>query len=321
MKVGVGGTFNVLHRGHRALLDKAVEVGDFVAVGVTSDHFARSLKQSVLPEGERAERVRRYLEGKGRPFSITLIDTPAGGTSSPTDIEALVVSPETLPSARRINEQRAGKGLQPLQIIIVPHVLAEDSTPISSTRIMSGEMDEEGHLLRPLRAVVGSENGIKIDAVRNVMSRLFSQVEVRGIAVRTSVGEQPKGEETVRGAVERAKAALGDADFGIGLEAGVFDTEFGMYDVQYCAIVDKRGHVTIGHGSGFRYPPAVAEKVREGWSVGRSFRELYGWEREGKKEGAISFLTRGALKRTELGEQAVMAAMVPRIRPELYPDL
>jgi non-canonical (house-cleaning) NTP pyrophosphatase len=65
----------------------------------------------------------------------------------------------------------------------------------------------------------------------------------------------------------------------------------------------------------------VAERVRSGVPVGKAFRELYGWERDGKKIGAIGFLTEGALTRTALAEQAVMAAMVPRIKRELYPDL
>ena len=49
MKVGIGGTFNVLHKGHRALLDKALEIGDEVVVGLTSDRFASSGRERLLP--------------------------------------------------------------------------------------------------------------------------------------------------------------------------------------------------------------------------------------------------------------------------------
>jgi inosine/xanthosine triphosphatase len=321
MKVGVGGTFNVLHRGHRVLLDKAFERGDFVVVGITSDEMARKDRGLVAPVGERKTKLERYLHTKGDNWSVTIIDTPSGRTDEMTDIRALIVSPETRESAAAINRTRASRCLEPLELIEVPHVLAADFQPISARRIAAGEIDEEGRLLRPLRVRVGSENHIKIDAVRNVLTKFYDEVEIAGVAVSTGVPEQPRAEMTRKGAMERARLALGDADIGVGLEAGVFETEDGLYDIQYCAVIDRRGRFTVGHGSGFKYPPEIAARVRAGDAVGKAFRESYGWETEGKVIGAIGFLTDGALTRTQLAEQAVMAAMVPRIKRELYPDL
>lgn len=318
MKVGIGGTFNVLHKGHRALLDKALEIGDEVIVGITSDCFASAGRTDLRPLDERRAEVEAYLRSRNGKWRIAIIDNAAGGTSDRTEISALVVSPETRQRAENINRERASKGLAPLLLVPVPHILAENGMPISSTRILSGEMDREGRMLRPIKACVGSDNPVKVAAVRNVLKKLFNSLDVDFKAAGCSTPEQPFGEQTRLGAIERARAALGDADFGIGIEAGVFEMADGLYDVQYCAVVDRRGVVTIGHGSGFKYPPEVARRVREGWSVGRSFEELYGQEEVGRKEGAIGFLTNGMLDRTALTEQAVLAAMVPRIRWELY---
>ena len=44
MRVGVGGTFNVIHKGHELLFETAFTVGDTVEVGLTSDEFAKSIK-------------------------------------------------------------------------------------------------------------------------------------------------------------------------------------------------------------------------------------------------------------------------------------
>ncbi|MBI0583863.1 MAG: inosine/xanthosine triphosphatase [Methanomassiliicoccus sp.] len=321
MKVALGGTFNVLHRGHRALLDRAFECGDEVLVGITSDAMARRSKSAVRPLEQRIEALESYLRTRTGRWSVMVIDRPDEHVDVREDLSVLVVSPETLATGGSINRGREARGLRPLRLELVPHVLAGDFLPISARRIAAGEIDAEGRLLRPLRVRVGSLNPVKIEAVRRVLSMSYDQLEVTGVDVSSGVPEQPRGEETRKGAMERASRAIGDADLGIGLEAGVFETTDGLYDMQYCAVVDRRGLYSIGHGMGFRYPPAVAEMVRDGSTVGAAFKKLYGSERDGRKDGAIGFLTRGALDRTALAEQAVTAAMVPRTRAELYPDL
>ncbi len=321
MKVGLGGTFNVLHRGHRALLDRAFEIGDEVLVGITSDAMASRSRGHARPLDERRAALEGYLGTKPGKWAVVVIDRPDAYLDSMTDLGALIVSPETRSTAEDINKARAARGLEPVRLVEVPHVLADDFLPIAAHRVLAGEIDAEGRLLRPLVVNVGSLNPVKVRAVRNVLSELYDSLEVHGTEVRSRVPEQPRGEETRRGAMNRAAQAIGGADLGIGLEAGVFETPDGLYDVQYCAVLDRRGRYSIGHGMGFRYPTAVAERVRGGMTVGAAVRELYGKERDGRKDGAIGYLTQGVMDRTELAEQAVTAAMVPRIRKELYTDL
>ncbi|QLH75585.1 MAG: inosine/xanthosine triphosphatase [Methanomassiliicoccales archaeon] len=198
--------------------------------------------------------------------------------------------------------------------------MAEDYCPISSTRILEGEIDSNGKLLRPLRVRVGSINPVKVEAVRNVMSRLFDDVIVDSTETDSGVGKQPFHGDILRGARRRAMLALEGYDLGVGIEAGVYRSDDGIYDVQQCAIIDKMGKVTHGHGPGFRYPPSIEKKVLGGMSVGEAVDSIFGTEKNGHKGGAIGILTGGILKRKELTEYAVMAAMVPRIRPELYQE-
>lgn len=171
-----------------------------------------------------------------------------------------------------------------------------------------------------LRVHVGSNNPIKAQAVKNVFERALGPAEVRLISVESGVPLEPLGNDIARGACERAKKALLDADFGVGIEAGlIWHKELKLYfDVQFCAIVSRDGKLTVGHGSGFVYPPKVIERVLAGRPVGDVMSELTGIEKLGHKIGSIGYLSKGLLTREQLTEQAVLMALIPRLHPELY---
>jgi len=148
--VATGGTFDHLHRGHLALLRKSFSVGDFVIIGVTSDSFAsregKSPDQSYV---ERVEVIEQTLhsEFSGRKYFIAKLDDFFGpGIASP-EVEAIVVTRETVGRVPVANSLRAAKGYPPLKVEVVDHVLADDGRPISSTRIRKGEIDPEGRVL------------------------------------------------------------------------------------------------------------------------------------------------------------------------------
>jgi len=199
-------------------------------------------------------------------------------------------------------------------------VLAQDGLPISSRRIRQGLIDRRGRRLKPLEVSVGSGNPVKVRAVREVFRGLGLPARVRGVRVPTEVSDQPFDHEAVRGAVNRAKAALREGDLGVGIEAGLVWSPVlsDYFDVQYCAVVDRSGRLTVGHGPGFAYPAKVLEKVKAGSTVGEAMDRLTGIRGIGSKRGAIGHLTEGRLDRRRLTESAVLMAMVPRIRRDLY---
>jgi len=148
----VGGTFDEFHKGHRALIMKAFEVGERVMIGLSSDQLARELRKNheVATYEERLRDLRSYLRGQ-RVFErakVVPLDTPYGITLSTTVAEALVVSKETEPVGLSINKKREASGLKPLALVVIDMIPAEDYVPISSTRIRHGEIDREGHLVR-----------------------------------------------------------------------------------------------------------------------------------------------------------------------------
>jgi pantetheine-phosphate adenylyltransferase len=151
-KVAVGGTFDTLHRGHKALLSKAFEVGEKVVIGLSSDEFASKMGKphKTAAYAERLKEIKTFLEKNSlaeRAEIVPLTD-PYGLTVSGKGLGALVVSKETELTANKINKVRVDAGLSPLKIVSISMVPAENCVPISTTRIRSGEIDRNGHLLK-----------------------------------------------------------------------------------------------------------------------------------------------------------------------------
>jgi len=150
--VAVGGTFDELHRGHRALLLKAFAVGERVLIGLCSDQLVEGFYKphETAPYEKRLRELKSFLENEGflsRAEIMTLND-PFGVTLSGDGVEALVVSLETERVGVKINEERQRRGLAPIEIVVIDMVPSEDCAPISTTRIRAGEIDREGHVLK-----------------------------------------------------------------------------------------------------------------------------------------------------------------------------
>lgn len=149
-RVAVGGTFNPLHDGHKALLIRAYQLssGGELLIGITSNEMAEKKYHEVEDWDARRQEVMDFIQDTlgASPFIVRL-DDPFGSTIN-EDFDYLVVSPETEPTAHLINTRRAELGKQPISIEKVEYVLADDGRPISSTRILRGEIDIHGDLLQ-----------------------------------------------------------------------------------------------------------------------------------------------------------------------------
>lgn len=148
----VGGTFDLLHRGHKELLRVAFLSAKRVIIGLSSDEFCSSRgKKPLWDYARREQALRGYLENElhvtPERYSIVRLDEAFGPAATLRELEGIVVSTETKPVAEEINKVRSRVGLPPLKIIEVPLVLADDGLPISSTRIRAGIIDAEGKLV------------------------------------------------------------------------------------------------------------------------------------------------------------------------------
>jgi pantetheine-phosphate adenylyltransferase len=98
----------------------------------------------VRPYAKREADVRRLLEPYGADrFELMPLDDPFIPAKR-AEFDAIVVSPDTLERAEEINALRDLHGMQPMKVVQIPFVEAFDGQPISSTRVIAGEIDEDG---------------------------------------------------------------------------------------------------------------------------------------------------------------------------------
>ncbi|MCV0365996.1 MAG: pantetheine-phosphate adenylyltransferase [Nitrosopumilus sp.] len=148
--VAMGGTFDIIHKGHLTLLSNAVDISDKVIIGLTSDELAEKKKKILINKYEkRLENLTTLLLKKypRSSFQISKLNNDFGPAVLEKEVEALVVSDETSNQGNVLNKLREDMKLPPVQIITVPMFLAKDGKRISTTRIKNSEIDVEGNLL------------------------------------------------------------------------------------------------------------------------------------------------------------------------------
>ena len=147
-KVVVGGTFDRLHLGHKALLRKAFEVGKYVYIGLTSDEMIKNkpYAEKILPYEVRLRDLIKFFDVNGyKNYRIIKIHNAIGFADELRSLEAIVVSEETYKGALIVNKAREEKGLKPLAIVKIGIVKSRLGYKISSSLIRAGLIDPFGN--------------------------------------------------------------------------------------------------------------------------------------------------------------------------------
>ncbi len=169
---------------------------------------------------------------------------------------------------------------------------------------------------------VGTRNPAKLEGVRLAFAKYYGVVEFKSVDSSSVSKAQPKGlEEMASGATARAKFAISkvSAEFGVGVEAGIFTIGDVYFDNQVAAIVDRTGKASLGHSAGYMLPRGAMEELfRDGRELERWAEEVSGINEVGDKGGVIKYLTKDRMTRTELTEQCVVTALIPWLHRGLY---
>ncbi|HUC23874.1 MAG TPA: inosine/xanthosine triphosphatase [Streptosporangiaceae bacterium] len=169
---------------------------------------------------------------------------------------------------------------------------------------------------------VGSLNPAKIEAARLAFGTLWPGVldAVHGCDVLSGVAAQPMTDaETIRGARNRAIRAIGrgDADYGVGIEGGLEQTEGSWFNSGWAVIVDRAGREGVGSTLRMQVPPALMELVQAGRELGEACDVVFGRTDANRAEGFVGFMTGNAIHRTGALCDAVIAALTPFLHPAL----
>lgn len=317
----LGGSFSRLHKGHKLMIRAAFDTGKRVVLGLSTDEY---LKHNKAYQGytysRRKQALERYMSSLGTSYDILPLDRPSGNTTTDPAYSTIVVSTETRNVALEINRKREKNGLEPLEILAIPIVLAEDLFPISSTRIIAGEIRNSGTRINPVRIGVATDNELKMDVAKAYFGTIMNNTSVERVSDYVLESDQPFGYDTTRSATRRAMEALADRDYGIGIESGVWrDPVNGKcMEMHMCIVIDRYSRVTSGTSSGFELPEDLITFMKYGMNESASYHALYGEQDIGKKGGVVGEFSAGRVIRSQLIMESLRNAFIPRLGAKYF---
>ncbi|KDN41784.1 WD40 repeat-like protein [Tilletiaria anomala UBC 951] len=136
--IALGGTFDHLHVGHKILLSMACLIcTKRIVVGVTTDVMLKKKSNAHLLEGlpERIDRVDTFIRRFRSCFfpikqDVVELADVCGPAGTDADLNALLVTDETIAGANMVADERKKNGLQPLERYVIGVIGAAGETVV-----------------------------------------------------------------------------------------------------------------------------------------------------------------------------------------------
>jgi len=169
--------------------------------------------------------------------------------------------------------------------------------------------------------IIASLNPAKINAVKSAFQSAFpnESFEFKGVSVESGVADQPmSNSETHQGSVNRVKNAqqtLPNADYYVGLEAGIENSVTFAW-----MVIESNGQRGESRSASLMLPPMVMDKLQHANELGDVMDEVFGTDNIKQKGGAIGLLTHNQLTRSSVYHQALILALIPFMNPEHFAE-
>lgn len=178
-----GGTFDLLHEGHKAFLRFAFTMGEHVLLGLTSDEYAQRIKnEHISLFKNRKKALESFLEKENvlSRLQIVKIDSKFDETQiKNTKDTALLVSYETYPTALQINDERQKNNLEPLDLLLFPLVSSSISEKLSSSDIREGVINAQGMLMP--EKIFTSKTLVLSETLRKLLQKPYGKLFTNGV--------------------------------------------------------------------------------------------------------------------------------------------
>ncbi len=147
--IGLGGSFDHFHAGHRAFISFAAQLADQILIGVASSKMIdrKQFANLIQPEALREKQVREFCSSQGFKATIVQLNDDFGPTlSQDSPVKAIAVTTQTETGGQAINFKRASLNLPPLPVHVFQLITDKRGQPINSTRIRAGQIDRQGRV-------------------------------------------------------------------------------------------------------------------------------------------------------------------------------
>ena len=172
--------------------------------------------------------------------------------------------------------------------------------------------------------IVASKNPVKIKSAQIGFESMFigDKFIFEGVEVGSDVSDQPMGdEETFKGAYNRAVKARQQfvkADFWVGIEGGNIEHGHSEMEAMAWIVVLDQSKMGKARTAGFFLPQKVIELIKQGYELGHADEIVFGLSNTKQKMGTTGLLTNNVIDRTQYYTQAVILALIPFLKTDLY---